>query len=204
MIDVWICDDHKIVVEGLRLIINKSGVAKVNANYYDLKSCSENLAVRLPDVLLLDVELPDGNGVDFCFSIIKLYPNLKIIMLTSHNEFSIAKRSLKNGALGFVLKKSSPEEIIAAIQEAASGETYICKETEMLLKEHKKERVVLLTAREKEVIKLIADGYSNPEIADMLKLSLLTVKGYRQNLLIKFNAKNSSSMVQMAIGQQLV
>ena len=100
MINLQIVDDHKMVVESLSKQINESGKAQVTGAYYDLASCRKGLESSVPDIMLLDIGLPDGDGVDFCKEITKKYPNLKIIMLTSYKEFSIAKRALHNGAKG--------------------------------------------------------------------------------------------------------
>ncbi|GHT39760.1 DNA-binding response regulator [Bacteroidia bacterium] len=204
MINVQIVDDHKILAAGLLRIINGSGVAEVSAIYYDLDSCRKGLISGCPDVLLLDVELPDGNGVDFCDEIKVLYPDLKIMMLTCFGEFIIAKRSLSNGALGYVLKNALPEELIAGIQKVNSGEKFLCAEMDMRSKERKDEQILYLTSREKSVLQLIAEGFTNPEIAGHLFLSKDSIKTYRRNLLMKFNAKNSLMMVQIAKEQKLI
>ncbi|GHT10266.1 oxygen regulatory protein NreC [Bacteroidia bacterium] len=204
MIDVHIVDDHKVVVEGFSRIINESDIAIVTAIYYSLSACREGLAIIRPDVLLLDVSLEDGNGVDFCAEITAVYPDLKIMMLTGFKEFAIAKRSLHNGALGYVLKNAMPEEIIAGIQVVNSGETFLCEEIDVLIKKKKKEDIIWLTVREKEVLQLIAEGWADPEIAEKIFLSRETVKGYRKDLLLKFNAKNSVALVKAAIEQKLI
>jgi DNA-binding NarL/FixJ family response regulator len=100
-----------MVVESLSKLINESGIAQVTCVYFDLKSCRTGLKDKLPDVLLLDIGLPDGDGVDFCTEIKKIHPRLKIIMLTTYKEFSIARRALYNGALGYILKNSESESV---------------------------------------------------------------------------------------------
>ncbi|GHU72803.1 DNA-binding response regulator [Bacteroidia bacterium] len=204
LIRVAIVDDHKILSEGLRRIIDESDIATVSATYYDLESCRQGLTACCPDVLLLDVLLPDGNGVDFCTEIKKAYSGLKIMMLTSFNELSIAKRSLHNGATGYVLKNALSEEVMAGIESVYHGEVFFCEEIDILIKKTKKESIIWLTPREKEVLSLIASGLADPEIGDQLFLSRETVKGYRKDLLLKFNAKNSVVLVKMALEQQLI
>ncbi|MCL1936793.1 MAG: response regulator transcription factor [Candidatus Azobacteroides sp.] len=204
MISVQIVDDHKMLLEGLCRLINESGRAGVNQMYYTLQACRKGLCLNLPDVLLLDVHLPDGNGVDFCAEVKALYPELKILMLTSLSESSIVKRSLHNGAKGYILKNATSEEVIAGITAVHQGERFLCKEVDLLMKGKKQNEIVWLTAREKEVLRLIADGLSNPEIADCLFLSQETVKGYRRDLLLKFGAKNSVALVKAAMEQKLV
>ena len=106
MIDLQIVDDHKMVVESLSKLIDESGIAEITDVYYDLRTCWEGLSKRLPDILLVDIALPDGDGVDFCAEVKKVYPELKIMMLTTYKEFNIAKRALHNGALGYILKNA--------------------------------------------------------------------------------------------------
>jgi DNA-binding NarL/FixJ family response regulator len=197
-------DDHKILSEGLRRIIDESGIAAVSTVYNDLDSARKGLADARPDVLLLDVELPDGNGVDFCAELIKQYPDLKIMMLTSFDNISIAKRSLKNGARGYSLKNAMPEEIISGIEAVNNGEQFLCEEIDLLLKQKKEEQILYLSPREKELLKLIADGYTDNEIADRLFLSKESSKTYRKNLLMKFNAKNSIMLVKIAQEEKLI
>jgi len=204
MISVQIVDDHKMLLEGLCRIINESEVARVNQLYYSLQDCRKGLCLNLPDVLLLDIHLPDGNGVDFCAEAKALYPGLKILMLSSLHETSVVKRSLHNGALGYILKNATSEEVIAGIEAVNRGETYICKNINLTEKETKNNEVVWLTAREKEVLQLIADGYADPQIAEKIFLSPFTVKDIRKGLLLKFAAKNSVQLVQMAKKQMQI
>ena len=128
MITVSILDDHKVLVKSLSKLINDSGIAHVTDVYYSISSGRSGLAKALPDVLLLDIGLPDGDGVEFCAELMKDYPALKIIMLTSYREFNVAKRALYNGALGYVLKNSEPEEIFAGIEAVSQGEKFLCEE----------------------------------------------------------------------------
>ncbi len=204
MITVDIVDDHTMVVEGLKKIIFESGIARVEATYNCLAACREGLAARQPDVLLLDVNLPDGSGVDFCGELKKTYPGLNILVLTSFREVNIAKRVLDNGASGYVLKNSLGEELIAGIETVAAGGIFLCEEIDVMLQKKRSEEAIWLTGREKVVLRLIAEGYSNVEIAEKILLSNDTIKGYRKNLLLKFGAKNTVAMVKAAIEQQLI
>ncbi len=204
MITVDILDDHNMVVEGFKRIIAESGSVSVAATYNCITNCREGLVARQPDVLLLDVNLPDGSGVDFCAEVKKTYPDLKILVLTSFREVNIAKRVLAVGASGYVLKNSLGEELIAGIETVAAGGRFLCEEMGVLLRKKRNDEAVWLTGREKEVLRLIAEGYSNLEIAERIHLSNDTIKGYRKNLLQKFGAKNTAAMVKSAIEQQLI
>jgi len=204
MVTVQIVDDHKMVVESLSKLINESDIARVTGVYYDLKSCRQGLEKGLPDVLLLDIGLPDGDGVNFCAEIKKTYPKLKIIMLTTYNEFSIARRALHNGARGYILKNSESEEMLAGIETVNNGERFLCEEIDILLKSKRYEEIVWLSSREKEVLKHIADGYTTKEIAVFLNIEEETVRTYRKNLLIKLNAKNTPEAVKKGYEMKLI
>jgi DNA-binding NarL/FixJ family response regulator len=108
MLNVNIIDDHKLFVEGLTRIINDSKTIKVTAKAHTVTACKWLLLSGLPDVLLLDINLPDGNGIDLCYELINKYPELKILALTSFGELTVIRRMLDAGALGYILKNAMP------------------------------------------------------------------------------------------------
>ena len=201
---VSIVDDHKLVVKSLSRLLDESGIAQIKDVYYDLQSCRIGLQKSLPDILLLDIALPDGDGVDFCGEITPKYPDLKVVMLTTYNEFSIAKRALHNGAYGYILKNAESDEMLAGIQSVANGKKFLCEEINILLKNKKNEDLVWLSNREKEILKFIAEGYTTEEIADLIFRDKETVRTYRRNLLIKLNAKNTPEAVKKGIEMKLI
>jgi DNA-binding NarL/FixJ family response regulator len=203
MIKVNIVDDHKILVEGLRKLINESGKAIVTAVSHDAEGCRRLLKSQSPDVLLLDINLPDGNGIDLCIELKTLYPELKILALTSYGEYTVVRRMIENGALGYVLKNSMSEEMIAGIETVAAGELFLCHEVDLLMKKAQNSDI-WLTQRERELLRLIVEGYTNPEIAEKIFLSPETIKGYRKNLLFKLGARNTASLVKLAIEKKLI
>ncbi len=203
MINVHIIDDHRMFVEGLAASINESGIAKVTSVSYSLEECRRLLSCQTTDVLLLDISLPDGNGIDFCMEIHQKYPDMKILILTSHDEYSIAKRVMANGASGYILKNSLSEEVIAGIETVMNNKVFLCDEVDILLKEHT-DKPVWLSSREREILKLIVDGYSNQEMGEKLFLGIETIKTYRKNLIQKLGAKNSMILVKMAIEKKLI
>ena len=204
MIEVQIVDDHRMVVESLKKLINETNIARVSAVYYDLVTCREGLAKKLPDILLLDIGLPDGDGVDFCAEIKKQYLGLKIIMLTSYKEFSIAKRALHNGALGYILKNAESEEMFLGIETVSKGEVFLCDEIDILLKEKVNNDAIWLSDRESEILKYVANGYTTKEIADLIFRDSETVKFFRKNLLIKLNARNVAELIKKACEMKLI
>lgn len=203
MIRVHIVDDHKMLVEGLCMLINESGTAKVTAVSHDAAHCYRILTTDTPDVLLLDINLPDANGVDLCAELKSKYPDLKILALTSYGEYTVVRRMIENGALGYVLKNAMSEEVIAGIEAVASGELFLCHEVDVLMKKQEN-TAIWLTLRERELLKLIVEGYTNPEIAEKIFLSPETIKGYRKNLLFKLGVKNTATLVKLAIEEKLV
>jgi DNA-binding NarL/FixJ family response regulator len=198
MIKVHITDDHKILVEGLKVLISESENITITGVSYNLEECRKALMFQTPDVLLLDLNLPDGSGIDFCSEVRKNYPEVKVLILTTHNEYSVAKRVMDNGASGYILKNALSEEIISGIETVAEGESFLCDEIDILMKKRVDEQI-WFTAREKELLQLIAEGYTNQEMADKLFLSPDTIKTYRKNLILKVGAKNSMILVKMAI-----
>lgn len=203
MIQVAITDDHKMLVEGLKKMIEESGEAVVTGMAHSGKECRSLLNQGLPDVLLLDINLPDISGVDLCAELKQNYPNLKILALTSYGEYSMVRRMLDNGALGYILKNAMCEEVIEGIATVAQGKPFLCHEVDMLMKKQA-DTSVWLTPREEALLKLIVEGYTNPEIAEKIFLSPETIKGYRKNLLFKLGAKNTAALVKIALDQKLV
>jgi len=203
MITVAITDDHKMLVQGMKKLIEESGKATVTGVAYSAAECRRMLQFEQPDVLLMDINLPDGSGLDLCSELHESYPQLKILALTSYGEYSMVKRMLDHGASGYVLKNAMSEEVIEGILTINNGETFLCHEVDLLMKKEPATQV-WLTPREEELLKLIVEGYTNPEIAEKICLSPETIKGYRKNLLFKLGAKNTAALVKMALEQKLV
>jgi DNA-binding NarL/FixJ family response regulator len=196
MINVQIADDHTILVQSLSKMINESNFARVTNVYYTLTSCIEGLTKQLPDVLLLDIGMPDGDGVEFCAAVAKMYPSLKIIMLTGYREFNIAKHSLHSGAHGYILKNADPKEMFAGIKTVNSGKQFLCEEMDVLLKDKKETDAIWLTDIEKSILRLCADGYTRRQIAEIVHRDAETVKSHLKNIRVKLSAKNTTQAVQ--------
>lgn len=203
MIRVNIIDDHKLLVEGLIKLIDESGIAKVTDVAHNAEKGRKLLMGGLPDVLLLDINLPDANGVDLCEELKNKYPDLKILALTSYGEYTVVRRMIESGASGYVLKNAMCEEMIEGIKTVAAGEIFLCHEVDIIMKKQENS-AVWLTHRERELLKLIVEGYTNPEIAEKIFLSPETIKGYRKNLLFKLGVKNTATLVKLAIEEKLV
>ena len=202
-IDVNIVDDHAMVCDGLTDAINRSDIAHVSHTFTSLASCRQMLAERRPDVLLLDISIPDGDGRAFCKEIIDNYPKVKVIALTSHDEYSIIRHMLDSGVHGYVLKSSPIETLLDALASVWKGERYVCSEAKDILQQGEKQ-TISLTAVEQTILRHICDGLTNPQIAEKMNLSTETINWYRKRLLAKFGAKNTVMLVKMALKEQLV
>jgi len=196
-------DDHKIVAAGLEKLINATEVAHVIDIAYSVAGCRDMLKDKQPDVLLLDVSMPDGSGIDLCPKIKAKYPQVKVLILTSYSEFVTVTCALEAGADGYVLKDSVPEEIIKGIQVVAAGGRFLCGEVDLMLK-NREENPLELTRREYSLLRLIAEDCSNADIAERLCLGYETVKSYRKNLNAKLGAHNTAQLLQKAKALKLV
>ena len=203
VIDVYIADDHQLVYEGISDLINQSGQAHVSHTFTTLEACRLALQNRRPDVLLLDISMPDGDGITFCQQIVNDYPKVKVIAITIHDEYSMIQRMMNCGAHGYVLKSSSSEELLEAINSVWQGREYVSRQVTDIL-EKGKANSVSLTEVEKNILRLICDGHTNPEIAKELNLSTETVNWYRKRLLTKFNVKNTVGLVRTVFEQKLL
>ena len=203
MIRVAIVDDHKILTDGLQVLISASGLAIVTGVAHSAAECRASLGFWKPDVLLLDVSLPDISGVDFCKEIKKEYPQIRVLALSTHNEYSIVRQMLDNGASGYLIKNAMTEEVLAGIKAVAAGNTFLCHEINIMMK-RPKETHIWISQREQEVLKLVAEGMTNSEIAEQIFLSPETIKSYRKNLLLKLDAKNTAVLVRIALEQKLI
>jgi len=203
MIKVAVVDDHKIVIDGLEKIISESGIACLTDKSYNVAGCWKMLKAAQPDVLLLDVGLPDGNGMDLCPKIKAKYPEIKILMLTSYAEYTVISHVLNNGASGYILKNAMPEEIIEGIQTVVSGKLFLSEEVDILLKQGDKHKIDL-TRRERELLLLIIEGNTSVEIAEKMFLGYETIRSYRKNLYMKLNAHNTAELTKIALELKIV
>ena len=197
-IDVYIVDDHTMLNEGLTDAINRSETVHVSHCFTTLADCRTALAERTPDVLLLDISMPDGDGTAFCQWVASEYPKVRIVAVTIHDEYCVIQRMLEAGVHGYVLKSAPIEELLTAIGQVWKGERYFSPAVEDIISQSGSKAIVL-TKPEQNILRLVCQGYSNPEIADRLHLSAETVKWYRKRLLAKFGVNNTVNLVTLAV-----
>lgn len=200
---VFIVDDHYMVIEGIRSLLQNENNIEWMGHATSALSCLGFLKLQQPDVILMDINLPDMSGIDLCKEVRKLYPAIYILGLSTFNQQPFIRNMLDNGAVGYVLKNATKEELLNAIQTVLSGKSYLSMEVAIALRETSSD-LPLITKREKEVLQLIADGLTNSEIGENLFISIPTVNSHRKSLLDKFNAKNTAILIGKAIKQGLV
>lgn len=204
MIKVMIVDDHPVVVDGIRQLIDHSAGMQVTVIAMCAADCKAALFRQTPDVILMDINLPDMNGMDLCQYVHERYPFVRIIALTGFKEYFYMQKMLHNGASGYLLKNALPEEIIEGIESVYKGDQYFSEEASAVIHTRKDKGKLFLTIREAELLSLVVEGYTNKEIADKLCLGIETVNSYRKNLLLKLGVKNTAAMVKLAIMEKLV
>ncbi len=199
---ILIVEDHPIVSESIARLFSDD---LLQINCHEIASGTKGLAFlngNKTDLIILDINLPDINGVEFCKTAKARFPGIRIVAVTTLAQRHIVEQMLEAGADGFILKTSDKEDILNGIlQVLKTGELYLGKGVKELVKGIAVgyNDLPMITRRESEILKLIADGLTNQEIADKLFISPLTVDSHRKNLLLKFNARNTAILIKMAV-----
>lgn len=202
-----IIDDHPIVIEGLNILLSKIENINVTASFNKGNSIFGYNDFSKIDILLLDVFLPDINGIDLCLKLKKAHPKIIILAMSSQSERSIVMQMIKNGASGYLLKSATLQEFQNCIQLALNGKLAFCNEVnEIITKTAINDLMIIprLTKREKEILRLLQKGKSTQDISEILFLSFLTVQTHRRNLLHKFQVKNVTELLNFASNNGLL
>lgn len=212
-IKVLIADDHQMFIDGIKALLKGIKDIEVMAEANNGKQIVEQLNRHNIDVVLTDVQMPEMTGIEATQIISEKFPKVKVIALTMFNESGYVSRMLRAGASGYILKNADKKELINAIQQVAKGENYYSPEITMRLIDKmkgKKEKGIStvqldeLSEREKEILKLIAQEFTNAEIAEKIFLSPLTVNTHRKNLIRKLGLKNTAGLVRYAVENGLL
>jgi DNA-binding NarL/FixJ family response regulator len=208
---VLICDDHKIVRGGLRRMLTEDPEIVVVDDVGTASEAVASAARTEPDVVVLDVGLPDHSGLSAIELIIQVSPTTKILILTMHDDVAYLREAFAAGALGYVLKAAADVELIQAVHDVARGERYVHPALGAALLENAStpsaaqgSRVSGLSEREAEILRLLALGYTNPEMADMMSLSVRTVETYRYRLQQKVGLRSRAELARLARESGLV
>jgi DNA-binding NarL/FixJ family response regulator len=200
---IILADDHVMFREGIRKIIERIEGALISGEVNDGLELLELLKKSSPNLVILDISMPNLRGLEAIREIKKTYPKVKILVLTMHQKKEFLRQALRDGADGFLLKEDAGSELIRAVQTVRNGGKYLSSLLTNVLKSLavEEEKTEVLTIREKEVLKLLTEGKRTKEIAVALYISPHTVRRHRSNIMEKLNFKNLTDLVKYAISQ---
>lgn len=205
MIKLFIIDDHQIIIEGIQTLLKDEADIEWMGSAKLPEELMSYLKRDQPDILLMDIHLPQKNGLELCKEVKEKYPAINIIGLSTSDQASVIRKMLENGASGYLLKDASKQEIIHTIQLVSKGKEHVnFSVAEILKNKMPNESLPMLTRREKEILELISEGLTNQEIATRLFLNSTTIDSHRKNMLTKFNAKNTASLIKIAMSNNLI
>ncbi|KAF2516953.1 response regulator transcription factor [Flavobacterium zhairuonense] len=209
-INLLIADDHTMFLQGIVSLLEQESEINIVGKAVNGIEALEKIKTENPDLVILDISMPEMDGIELSKILKKDFPEVKILVVSTHSNVKIISRLIRIGVNGYLLKNAEKSELLKAIQTIASGENYFSEETEEKhLANHLKieKQVSILTelsSREKEILVLIAHEYNTAEIAEKTFISLNTVNTHRRNLLSKLNAKNTAGLVKYAVENGLV
>lgn len=212
-IHLFLVDDHEVVRTGLRMLLSNEADVQIVGEAGTAMEALEGVGKVNPDVVLMDIGLPDMSGIEATQKIKSLYPNVAVVALTIHEDEEYFFRMLDAGASGYVPKRAAPEELLTAIRSASKGEIYLYPSmAKLLVKDYlAQERSIDgassldgLTDREQEVLKHLVEGENNDEIANILVISPKTVARHRENIMRKLNLHSRSELVRYAIRKGII
>lgn len=212
-IRILLADDHTVVRRGLRLLLEGQPEFSVVAEAADGKQAVDAAEAAKPDVVVLDIAMPNLNGIEAAQRILSVAPATAIVVLSMHADEGYVLRALKAGAKGYLLKDSAEGDLIEAIKSVTRGKTFFSAEiTKMLAEDYVREirargiedSYELLTPREREILQLLAEGKSNKDIATLLNLSLYTVETHRRNLQDKLNLHSFAELILYAVRKGVI
>jgi DNA-binding NarL/FixJ family response regulator len=211
-IHVILVDDHTLVRAGIRALLEKLPWVKVIGEAGDGREALDLVKVQRPEVVLMDIAMPGLNGLEAAERMARDFPDVRIILLSMHNNEEYILRALKSGAAGYLLKKAATAELEAALQQVVRGEIYLSREiSAQLLKKFplhgitdRKSPFQQLTGRQREVLQLIAEGQNTKQIGDTLKVSPKTVEYHRMKMMAGLNLFDIPSLVRFALRAGLI
>jgi two-component system response regulator NreC len=204
-ISVLIADDHGVLRAGLRVLLDREPDMHVVGEAADGDRALQLAGTLQPDVVLMDVSMPGAGGVETTRKLKASWPGTRVLILTIHEDASLLNEAIRAGASGYIVKRAAESELVDAIRAVARGQTYlhptmtraVLMEAE-LVASSQDDAPTALTPREEQVLRLIARGHTNPEIADLLTISVRTVEGHRSNLMSKLGLRSRVELVRYA------
>jgi two-component system response regulator NreC len=212
-IRILLADDHTVMRRGLRLLLDSHPGFSVVGEASDGRQAVEQAEATNPDVIVLDIAMPNLSGIEAAQRIASALPHVAIVFLSMHSDEGYVLRALKAGAKGYLLKDSAEGDLIEAIKAVSRGQTFFSAEiSKMLVEDYVREirtrgiedSYELLTSREREILQLLAEGKSNKDIAALLNLSLYTVETHRRNLQDKLNLHSFAELILYAVRKRVI
>lgn len=198
-IKIIVTDDHPMVLEGMRAMLSQIEFVELLGLAKSASETLEILRTEKPNIIITDINMPGLSGIELTAIIRQEYPEIKVIAMSTFKERSYISQMVQNGASGYLLKSSSREEIEEAILTVNNNKLYMSISLDLSSKEQQElKKLPVLTSREKEVLFLIAEGFTNTQIADQLFISPYTVDSHRKNLLLKFEVNNTAGLIKLA------
>ncbi|MBC8379803.1 MAG: response regulator transcription factor [Planctomycetes bacterium] len=210
-VKVLIVDDHEIMREGMSARLHKYSEFEVVGQAADGRQVLEMASRLKPDLVIMDVGMPNLNGIDATKQLLSLHSGLKIMALSTHSDGSVVAKMIKAGASGYMLKESAFEELIEGLNTLLDGRTFLCnKISKVVFSEYvgmvtnpKNKKGDGLTNREREVLQLVAEGHTTREIAEVLELSTKTIDSHREHIMEKLGIRNIAGLTKYAIREGL-
>ena len=212
-IRVLLADDHNVMRKGLRLLLERQPNITIVGEASDGRQCVELAETMKPDVVIMDVAMPNLNGIEAARQIVGRYPHIAVAILSMHSDESYVLRALKAGARAYLLKDSAESDLIAAIKAISDGKSFFSPAiSKILVEDYMRElerkgvddSYELLTTREREILQLLAEGKSNKDVANMLNLSLYTVETHRTHILQKLNIHTVPELILYAVRKGII
>jgi DNA-binding NarL/FixJ family response regulator len=204
-IKLFIVDDHYMVIEGIHSLLQNEKDIEWMGHASNAASCLSFLQNEKPDVILMDINLPDKNGIELCAIVKEKYPGIYILGLSTFNQQSFIEKMMASGAAGYLLKNATQQELMEGITTVVKGKQYLSFDAATAIRKPDNDSdMPIITRREKEVLELIAEGLTNIEIGTKLFISNSTVDTHRKNLLAKFDVRNTAALVRIAMQLNLI
>jgi len=208
MIKILLADDHSLVREGFRMILEAHSDIQIVGQAGNGREAVDLAAKLHPDVVVMDVAMPELNGIEATRRILETLPRTRVLALSMHKDAVYVREVLRAGARGYLLKDSDDADLVAAVRAVAKGEGYLSPSvSESVLSDYRRhvtDPLDLLSSREREVLQMIAEGKTNKEIATSLNLSVYTVEAHRGRVMEKLNLHSTSELVRFALRSGLI